>query len=52
MTSTPGEPDLEPDVERPMPTPDPTEVEQDIPGVDPDWPQTPQQNEPVERLAV
>jgi hypothetical protein len=48
MTSNPLEPDLEPDVEKPMPTPDPAEVEQDMPGVDPDWPQTPQQNEPVE----
>ena len=46
MTSNP-----EPDVEKPMPTPDPTEVRPDTPGVDPDWPQTPQQNEPVERLA-
>jgi hypothetical protein len=43
-----SEPDLEPDVETPMPTPDPHETEPGMPGVDPDWPQTPQENEPVE----
>ena len=43
---TTSEPDLEPDVERP--TPDPTETEPGMPGVDPDWPQTPQENDPVE----
>jgi hypothetical protein len=47
MTTNPTEPDIEKPVA--LPTPDPAEVEREMPGVDPDWPQTPQQNEPVER---
>jgi hypothetical protein len=48
MTTNPADPGVE--SPGPLPTPDPDEVEPEMPGVDPDWPQTPQRNEPVERV--
>lgn len=42
MTTNPVEPDPNTPDDPSVPGPDPDEVRTDIPGVDPDWPQTAQ----------